>query len=96
MKNIPLIGGDPLNDGRKVARHDGGYLRMPVVPPVDLRPSFDPREELMMELKIDQYRLELLRANQRDFSIYVHESLTIDEALTRLIAHYNPQNKPTI
>ena len=87
MNMITLIGGS--NDGRKVKQVNPiPFLKMSVLEPINLYMSMpiDP----LAEMKVELYRLELLASEKRRHQVYIHEDLTMDQALEKLLTNHNP------
>lgn len=82
--HVKLIGG--YNDGRSweiESDNKGRILNMPCPPPTPDSKSW---------IEWERYRLHLLKGDNCSFAVWVHESLCLDEALSRLIDSYGKQN----
>lgn len=78
--HVKLIGG--YNDGRlwKIeSGYKGNILNMPCLPPTPDSKSW---------IGWEHYRLRVIKGEGLSFVVWVHESLSLDEALSRLIDSY--------
>ncbi len=90
MKNYLFIGG--IQDGKLFSfPNEQPEIRFPVHPPQKVEPiGYLDNPPTKVEYKYETYFLERLRA-KKDYFLYRHESLAIDDVLEKLLAGYKPE-----